>query len=212
MRGDSVRCCWWADTASVGWIIAVALCALELIRGLPQPRKVARTARTDGVSSASTAVVAVLALAWLSYAVWTQAWAGVASGTIAAVLCVWCAGLVATHSGERARMAVVAGLGLGVAATAGVAGSVVGLGTGGLAVLLVGGTAAYGIPRLATGMTATSLAGLSPAYLGLNIADAAVFGIYGMLLGLPGYVGYAVVQAVTCGPVLVRWLLRPELR
>jgi uncharacterized protein with PQ loop repeat len=196
------------------WAIAIVLCTLELVRGLPQPRKIARTARTDGVSATSTAIVAVLALTWLLYALWARAWAGVASGAIAAVLCVWCAGLVAAHGGTqtRVRMAAVAGMSAAVAGAAGAVGTVVGTGPTGLAVLLVGGTAAYGIPRLVTGMRSPSLAGLSPAYLGLNIVDAVVFGAYGMLVGLPGYVGYAAVQAVTCVPVLARWVLRPALR
>jgi hypothetical protein len=78
--------------------------------------------------------------------------------------------------------------------------------------IIVGGTLAYGLPRVVTGLCSEALAGVSMLYLGLNVADALAFGVYGAVIGLWAYVGYAVIQTISCVPVMIRWWLNLHLR
>jgi hypothetical protein len=184
----------------------------ELLRGFPQPWKLRRSGTAAGVSPASSAILMVAAAAWLVYAVWVAAWPAVLSGVVAATLTSWCALLVARLTNRTREMLRVGGVAAGCAASLAAVAAVLGAGPAGLAVVLVAGTAAYGVPRLVVGLSSPSLAGLSPLALGLNVADAAVFAVFGVMFAAPGYVGYAVVQIACSLPVLLRWALLPSLR
>ena len=183
-----------------------------MIRGLPQPLKIHHSGRIDGVSPASTALIAVVSLVWLAYAVWVWSPPTILSGVAAAVATIWCAVLVWRLSAHRRLMFQVAAIALAVSAAVAGGAALFGLGSGGLAVVLTAATVFYGVPRLIAGMTSVSLAGVSPAYLALNVADAVVFGVIGVWVSAPGYVGYAVIQIATSLPVLLRWVLRPAVR
>lgn len=192
-------------------IAALAMVSLEIMRGVPQPYKLLRTKSTAGVSPASSAVVAVLAAVWLFYAIINKAWAATASGVFAFVFCTSTAVLVGHLTTPRLVLlpAVVTTCSLAVVVAAAAR---LGFTEEVTAAVIVGGTFAYGIPRLIAGLRSESLAGVSMLYLGINVADALVFGVYGAVIGLWAYVAYAVVQTASCVPVMVRWWLRPQLR
>jgi uncharacterized protein with PQ loop repeat len=187
------------------------LVSLEFVRGVTQPYKLFRTNTASEVSPTSSAVIAVLAAVWLFYAVINEAWATTASGVVAFVFCTATAVLVGHLTSVRQVLipAAVTTASLAAVATVGV---LLGLGENVAGALIVGGTFAYGVPRLVTGLRPPPLAGVSMLYLGLNVADAAAFGIYGAVAGLEAYVAYAVIQAASCVPVMIRWRLRPQLR
>ena len=189
-------------------LVAAALFSVELARGLPQPLRITRAKTAAGVSATSTSVIAVLSVLWLLYALVSSAWAAALSGTVSAALCFWTAVAVSRHSGVLPVLRAAAVAVLGSAAIIGGISLAASTETA-LGVLIVAGTAAYGVPRLYTGLRSPSLEGVSALYLTLSVFEALIFGVYGALGGYGAYVAYGVIQVASCVPVLVRmWLLR----
>lgn len=189
----------------------LALVSLEVVRGAPQPYKMLRKGTADGVSPTTSAIIAVLAVVWLFYAIVSRAWASAASGLITLVLCTGTA-VVACRLTSARRALVVAAIAGVLFATVITLGGILGLRDEFTSAIIVGGTLAYGLPRVVTGLRSEALAGVSMLYLGLNVADALAFGVYVAVIGLWAYVGYAVIQTISCVPVMIRWWLNSHLR
>lgn len=192
--------------------LGAAMVAQELIHYVPQPLKIRRTGTTAGVSPSAVTLIAVMSVVWFAFAVWEQAWAAAASGAVVVMLTTWTVVEVARHGGSIARMVRVALASATVVIAVSSLAWALGMESAGLAVLLLTATVAHGIPRLAVGLTAPSLGGLSATYLTLNIFDGVLYGTYGALIDVPTYMAFACIQVITSAPVLLRWLLRPQLR
>ncbi len=190
---------------------ALVLVCLEVVRGVPQPYKLLRKGTADGVSPTASTIIAALSAVWLFYAVTNRAWASAASGLVALVFCTGTAVVVGRLTSARRSLMTALVAGVTLAAIVAV-GAFLGLRDELMSVIIVGGTVAYGLPRVVAGLRSESLAGVSMLYLGLNVADALAFGVYGAAIGLWTYVGYAIIQTISCLPVMIRWWLNPHLR
>jgi hypothetical protein len=200
------------NTTDLVVVLGTVLVAQELVHYLPQPLKIRRKGSIAGVSPSAVTLIAVMSLVWLGFAVWEQAWAAVASGTVVAALAGWTVVEVARHGGNVGRMIRVGAFSSTVVAAVTLSSWAAGLESVGLSALLLAATAAHGIPRLVVGLTAPSLRGLSALYLSLNVCDGLLYGLYGFAADIPTYTIFAVLQVATSLPVLLRWLARPDLR
>jgi uncharacterized protein with PQ loop repeat len=201
-----------AENTDAVVLLGTAMVAQELVHYVPQPLKIRRTQSIAGVSPSAITLVAVMSAVWFAFAIWEKAWAAAASGAVVMGLAAWTVIEVARHGANLARMARVALGSITVVITVTAAAWVFGFESAGLSVLLLTATVAHGVPRLVVGLTAPSLRGLSATYLALNICDGALYGAYGALINVPTYMAFALVQVATSAPVLLRWMMRPELR
>lgn len=193
-------------------IIGTTIVIQEFFHYLPQPLRIYRTRSIQGVSPSAVTLIAVMSVVWLSFAVWEQAWMAVAAGAVVTTFSFWTVTEVIKNGGNWHRM-------LRVGATATTSAAIVtgislalGMQSVGLGALLLAATTAHGIPRLYVGLTSQSLRGLSATYLTFNVIDGALYGTYGHLIGVQTYVIFAFIQVLTSAPVLLRWVLRPEVR
>lgn len=193
-------------------LIATAFIALALARNVPSPLRVRRARSASGLSPSSAGLIIGSSVAWTVYAAWESAWEGAASSTVVIVVLMWWAVEMVRFGSSWRRITVAATASLAVIAAVVTASIAVGAGTMPLAVLVVLSGLAFGLPRLVVGMRSPSLAGVSALYLSLNLADALVFGAYGVVIGMWGFPAHAITQVVTSPPVLLRWFARPDLQ
>lgn len=175
----------------LGWIGTV----LFLARLVPQPWHTWRSGADDGVSTQALLNGFASDLGWLAY------------GLAAGLPPLWVASLVAApitattivllrHRITRREVAV-SGAWLGCMAASWVLGGPLALGT----VLGVAVVVNYA-PQAVRAVRSPDLSGLHPATFWLSLADAALWGGYGVLVGDPALVAYALVLG-TCGVIVL---------
>lgn len=181
----------------LGWLATVAF----LVRLLPQPIRLMRTGVPDGVSPMAVMNIALTELAWLLY------------GLIEGLVPVWVVSLPALPLGLwtvvliRRQITARDLLGSGVWLAA----IVLGWLTGALAVVLAASVLVNYGPQVVTAVRGHRLEGLAPATWWLALADASLWGAYGVAVGDPALVGYCVVLSASAAVILWRiWRTRAE--
>lgn len=178
------------DAAVVfGWLATVAF----LVRLLPQPLRLVRTGVPNGVSVIAVMNIALTELAWLLYGVVEDLVPVWAVSLPAFPLGLWTVVLVRDRIASRDLFA--SGLWL-VAIAAGFV-------TGALAVVLgLSVVVNYG-PQVLTAVRGVHLEGLAPATWFLALADAGLWGAYGLAVGDPALLGYCGV--LTAFSLVILW-------
>lgn len=177
----------------LGWIGTT----LYLARLVPQPWHTWRTRADDGVSTQALLNGMASDMGWLAY--------GLAAGLppvwVAAVVAfpVSCTTLVLLRHRVRAREVGVSAGWAACMAAAWMVGGPLGLG----AVLGVAVVVNHA-PQAVRAVRSDDLSGLHPATFWLSLADAALWGGYGVLVGDAALVAYALVLGVVGVIVLVR--------
>lgn len=174
----------------LGWLATAAF----LVRLLPQPVRLVRTGVPHGVSPMAVLNIALTELAWLVY--------GLSEGLVP----VWAVSLPAFPLGMWTVVLVrrqftrrdLAGSSVWLLAI------VVGWVTGTLAVVLaVSVLVNYG-PQVVAAVRGHRLEGLAPATWYLALADAALWGAYGLAVDDPALLGYCAVLTISAAVILVR--------
>ena len=180
--------------------LSLVASAIFLIRLLPQPARLWRTGVTAGVSPVAAANAVTSASAWLAYGlvhglvvVWVVSVAALVPG-------VWTVTLLRREFGRSdvlAAAAVVSAFLL--SAVLGVLGAALALG-----VLVTAG------PQVWRAIRRSDLRGIARATWFVAIADALLWGTYGLVIGDRALLGYGVVLATSAVIVLgrVAWTSR----
>ena len=184
-------------SAVLGWLATVAF----LVRLLPQPLRLLRTGVPDGVSAMAVMNIALTELAWLIY------------GLVEGLVPVWVVSLPAFPLGLwtvvllRRQINTRDLLGSGAWLVAIVLGSIFGA----LAVVLAASVFVNYGPQVVTAIRGHRLEGLAPATWYLALADAALWGAYGISVGDPALLGYCVILTLSALVILGRiWRTRQE--
>lgn len=178
------------DAAFVlGWLATVAF----LVRLLPQPLRLVRTGVPNGVSAIAIMNIALTELAWLLYGLMEGLVPVWAVSVPALPLGLWTVVLL-RHQITR-RDLFVSGLWLGA----------IGIGflTGTLAVILAASVFVNYGPQVLTAVRGEHLEGLAPATWFLALADAGLWGAYGVAVGDPALLGYCVI--LTLFSLVILW-------
>jgi len=168
--------------------------AIFLIRLIPQPARLWRTGVTAGVSPVAAANAVTSASAWLIYGaargllvVWAVSVAALVPGA-------WTVSLLRREFGRPEVLAAGAVVGsLALSAVAGVFGAALGLG-----VLATAG------PQVWRSVRHSDLRGIAPATWFVAIADAVLWGAYGVSIGDGALQGYGAVLLASAAIVLIR--------
>jgi uncharacterized protein with PQ loop repeat len=174
----------------LGWLATAAF----LIRLLPQPLRLVRTGVPDGVSALAVMNIALTELAWLIY------------GLVEGLVPVWAVSLPAFPLGLWTVVLMrrqITGRDL-VGAGAWLAAILLGWITGALAVVLAASVFVNYGPQVLTAVRGRHLEGLAPATWYLALADAALWGAYGVSVGDPALLGYCVILTLSAVVILVR--------
>lgn len=172
-----------------------------LARLLPQPLRLLRTGVPNGVSAVAVINIALTELAWLLY------------GFVEGLVPVWLVSLPAFPLGMwtvvllrdriTRRDLLVSGLWL--------LAILVGFATGTLAVILGASVVVNYGPQVITVLRGRHLEGLAPATWFLALADASLWGAYGLAVGDPALLGYCVVLLAFSLVILWRiWRTRQQ--
>lgn len=181
----------------LGWLATIAF----LVRLLPQPLRLARTGVPNGVSGIAVMNIALTELAWLLY------------GLVEGLVPVWAVSVPAFPLGmwtvvllrDRITRSDVMVSGLWLTAI------VVGFATGTLAVVLAASVVVNYGPQVLTALRGRHLEGLAPATWFLALADAGLWGAYGVAVGDPALMAYCVVMTVFALIILWRiWRSRQQ--
>lgn len=179
----------------LGWLATFAF----LIRLLPQPIRLMRTGVPDGVSPMAVMNIALTELAWLAY------------GLIEGLVPVWAVSLPALPLGLWTVVLIrrqitrrdLLGSGIWFATIA------LGWATGALAVVLAASVFVNYGPQVVTALRGRRLDGLAPATWWLALADATLWGAYGVAVGDPALIGYCIVLMASAAIILWRiWRTR----
>jgi uncharacterized protein with PQ loop repeat len=176
----------------LGWLATFAF----LIRLLPQPIRLMRTGVPDGVSPMAVMNIALTELAWLLY------------GLIEGLVPVWVVSVPALPLGlwtvvlirQQITRRDLLGSGVWLATIA------LGWLTGMLAVVLAASVLVNYGPQVVTALRGRRLDGLAPATWWLALADATLWGAYGIAVGDPALIGYCVV--LTASALVILWRIR----
>ena len=182
----------------IGWIASVVF----LARLLPQPIRLARTGVPDGVSPLGALNSAVSDIAWVLY------------GLAAALIPVWAVAAVALLPGiatvvlVRRRIARIDLLGAG----AWLALILVAAALNSLAVVLAASVLVNQGPQVWTAIRSNRLDGISKTTWYIALADAALWGSYGVALLDVALIGYGVVLLTSAVVILTRiwWTQRDD--
>jgi uncharacterized protein with PQ loop repeat len=181
----------------LGWLATFAF----LIRLLPQPIRLMRTGVPDGVSPMAVMNIALTELAWLSY------------GLIEGLVPVWVVSLPALPLGLWTVVLIrrqitrrdLLGSGIWLATIA------LGWATGALAVVLAASVFVNYGPQVVTALRGRRLDGLAPTTWWLALADATLWGAYGVAVGDPALIGYCIILTLSAAIILWRiWRTREE--
>ena len=185
---------------SAATALSLVASAIFLIRLLPQPARLWRTGVTAGVSPVAAANAVTSASAWLAYGllhglvvVWVVSVAALVPG-------VWTVALLRREFGRSEVLAAGAVVSAFVLAAAlGVLGAALALG-----VLVTAG------PQVWRAIRQSDLRGIARATWFVAIADALLWGSYGLVIGDRALEGYGVVLATSAAIVLgrVAWTSR----
>lgn len=186
----------WTDL--LGWVGT----ALFLVRLLPQPLRLRRTGDTSGVSVHSALNALVSDSGWLVHGLLT----GLAPVWVAAVCSIPIDLYVLWHLRRDIELGHVSGAGLWAAALA--VGGALG-GSVGLGIVLGTSVVVNHAPQVWTAWRAHSISGLAPATWWFALADAALWGGYGIAERDAALVAYGVVLAVASVAILVALAVRP---
>src|SRR5438132_9685022 len=180
---------------SLATALSLVASAIFLIRLLPQPARLWRTGVTTGVSPVAAANAVTSASAWLVY------------GLVHGLLVVWVVSIVALVPGvwtvtllrrEFGRIEVLA-----AGAVVGAFALSAGFGVFGAALAL--GVLATAGPQVWRAMRHSNLQGIAPATWFVAVADASLWGGYGLVISDRALEGYGVVlltsAAIVLGPV-----------
>ena len=189
----------WLPSAAVevgellGWVGGL----LVVIRLLPQPWHTWRTRAVHGVSGTALANNLVSDVGWTAYGLaagLTPLWVAGAATVVVDVL------TIALARSVVGRRALTSGLAWSaVLALAWASGGALVFGT-----VLGVATVVNHAPQVATALRSTDLSGLHPATWWLSLADAGLWGGYGLLVGDVGVVAYGVVLGTAGSIVLAR--------
>lgn len=174
----------------IGWIASVVF----LARLLPQPMRLARTGVPDGVSPMSAMNATISDLGWILYGV------GVASvpvwlvAAVALVPSVWQSLLLRRQATRRDAL----GSGLWLAAI------VLTWVTGSLGVVLATTVLVCQGPQVWTALRSDDLDGIATATWWIAIADATLWGAYGIARGDVALIGYGIVLLTSALIILGR--------
>ena len=174
--------------------LSLVASAVFLVRLLPQPARLWRTGVTAGVSPVAAANAVTSASAWLAYGLWQGllvVWVVSVAALVPGVWSVW----LLRH--DFARVDVVAsGVMVGVFVLSAV------LGVFGAALAL--GVLATAWPQVWRAIRHSDLRGIAPATWCVAIADALLWGAYGVVLGDHALEGYGAVLLTSAAIVLSR--------
>jgi uncharacterized protein with PQ loop repeat len=174
----------------LGWLAAVVV----IVRMIPQPVRLVRTGVPHGVSALAVINIALTELAWIVYGL---------SENLAPV---WVLSLFAFPAGLwtvyllRDRIARPDLFGAAVWSASIVLGAL----TGTLALVLALSVVVNYGPQVLTAIRGTRLEGLAPATWYLALADAGLWGAYGLAIGDPALIGYCVALASAAVVILAR--------
>lgn len=176
----------------LGWLAVV----LTFVRLGSQPWHNLRSGRLDGVSATSLGNNLVSDMCWL----WFGLQAGLAPVWIVALLVIPIDVLSMVVVRSRIdKWTVVSSAGWGAA----LVGAWWIAGVRGLGALLVVSVAVIMVPQLTAVIRYPRLTGLSLVTVGLSLADAAVWGAYGAMVGDTALVFYGIVLAI--GAMVIGW-------
>lgn len=175
-------------------LIGVAAAAVFITRLVPQPARLWRSGVADGVSALAAHNAVTAAVAWTVHGVREDLVSVWLPSALALVLAVWTSVLLRRRT-TRADV-VVAAAWLAVVSAAFVLGHPAPV----LAITVLVTT----MPQLRLALSAPALTGISPATWWIALADGALWGVYGILLGDAALVGYWVALTACAVPILVR--------
>lgn len=185
---------------SLATALSIVASGVFFIRLLPQPARLWRTGVTSGVSPIAAANAVTAATAWLAYGLWHGLLAVWLVSVAALVPGVWTVVLLRrAFSGRELLVAAGVATGFGSSAALGVLGAALALG-----VLTTSG------PQVWRAIRDSDLRGIAPATWFVAIADASLWGAYGIVIADLAMVGYAVVLITSAAIVLgrVAWTRR----
>jgi uncharacterized protein with PQ loop repeat len=180
----------------VGWVVVLGWLAavVVIVRMIPQPVRLVRTGVPHGVSALAVINIALTELAWIVY------------GLRENLVPVWALSLVAFPAGLwtvyllRDRITRRDLLGAAVWSAAIVLGTL----TGTLALALAFSVVVNYGPQVVTAIRGSRLEGLAPATWYLALADAGLWGAYGLAVGDPALIGYCAALASAAVVILAR--------
>ncbi|HEV2147233.1 MAG TPA: hypothetical protein VGR37_07505 [Longimicrobiaceae bacterium] len=182
--------------AATGIFIIVGT-AIGLIRALPQLLRLVRTQDAQGVSADSAGTISVVSFAWAAYGMLTdQVAVALASGASAVMFGIVTA--VALRLGRRVSEMRTTPVWLIVLAFAGSVGGAQGLG-----LLLPVSVLVANVPQLLVAWRERDLSGLSLGTWVLSVAEAAVWGTYGLLAGDRAILVHNVLHLTTSGGIVL---------
>ena len=174
----------------LGWIASITY----VLRLLPQPVRLWRTGLPAGVSTVAAWNALLCDLGWAAYGASADLPPVLWVSVVAAVPGVWTVVLLRRET--RARDLAIVGALAAVFVLAGVAG-VLGVVLG-LSVVITTG------PQVLVALRQSDLRGIAPATWLVSIADAALWGAYGLAVGDGALLGYAAVLSTAAVIVLGR--------
>lgn len=188
-------------------LFAIALCAFEALRTVPQAIRLFRTRNTQGLSEVAITLRVVSGLGWVVYAALQHAIAAFAAAVVFQVFMIVIARGYHLVRGLTFRSwlpAVPLGLLLLISVqVGGMYGETALL----LGLLLNASVLVWGTPQLLTALRSDRLSGHSPIALGVTLLDGLVYGVIGIMTADVGFTLYAVITALLTAPVLVRYYL-----
>jgi uncharacterized protein with PQ loop repeat len=178
------------------WLFVAAGTGLGLVRGLPQLARLLRARDARGVSLDAAATSSVVSAAWAAYGARTgQPAVALASGASALTFAL--VALAALRFGRRARELRAAPVWLAVLAAAGAL-----RGAAGLGLLLSASVLVANGPQLRVAWRERDLSVLSLGTWTLAVAEALVWGTYGLVAGDRAVLVYGTLHLVTSGAVV----------
>ena len=188
------------------WLFVTAGTALGLVRGVPQLVRLRRARDPRGVSLDAAATSSVVSAAWAAYGARTgQPAVALASGASALTFAL--VALSAVRFGRRARELRAAPAWLAVLAAAAAA-----RGARGLGLLLPASVLVANGPQLRVAWRERDLSGLSLGTWLLSVAEAAVWGTYGLVAGDRAILVYGFLHLVTSGGIVALRLAKARRR
>jgi uncharacterized protein with PQ loop repeat len=179
---------------------------LGLVRALPQLVRLLRARDAHGVSVDTAGTSSVVSTAWAAYGVLTRQGAVIAASGASAVMFALVTA-AALRYGRTVRELRATPAWLLVLAVAGLA-----AGERGLGVLLPASVLVANTPQLLVAWREPDLSGLSPGTWTLSVAEAVVWGGYGVLAGDRSIMVYGVLHLVTSATILALCLIKSPRR
>lgn len=180
----------------MSWSLVVGLVAsgVFLVRLLPQPIRLARTGVVAGVSPLAALNSVVTALAWTAYGVTARLAVVAIVSALAVIPSAWTALLLVRSATRSDWVGGLAWSGVVVAAAV----------TGRLGFVLAGSVLLTIGPQVIVALRGTDLRGIAPATMWIALADASLWGLYGLTLADGALMAYGLVLSSSATIVLVR--------